>query len=262
MRKSDLIELRKHVVAPKPWERVGPAVALSGLGIALVRLNYPIFGAFDTVVAGWIVVAGAVVALSIATLSVMRQHTMRWRYKISDYLRARLEESFERINCTTDDVSAACAVGTETVGDVCPTFANVLPRFEKNPQIVHCFRRLRGTQSRMCGYFIVYPLTKSADAAVQSGMIRSGPMIKAEHITKTFRNCSALYIAMIFGIDRSSRALVLFELKEFIRRAAELNGRIHRVYGNPTTLDGSRLLHQYGFVPVSDETTILVAQLR
>lgn len=262
MQKGELIELRKRVAVQKPWERVGPAVALSALGLALVRVNYPITASVDTATAGWIIVAGGAVALAIGIVSLVRQRVAPWHSRLSSYVRARFDQSFERMNCTADDVRAACAVGAQAVGDVCPTYANVLPRFEKNPQIVQCFRRVSGKRSNMCGYFIVYPLTKAADAAILSGMIRGGPMIKAEHITKTFRTCSALYIAMIYGQDRYARAFILFVLKEFIQRTAALNGRIVRVYGNPTTLEGSRLLHQYGFVSVSEETSILVAKLR
>lgn len=260
--KPDLAELRQRAPRWKPWERLAPGFAFSALGVALTRIDSPVAFGWNTVAAGWAITCGGTAALVIGLIMIARQQTTNWRSRLASYVRAHFDRTYDRLNCTTDDVRVACAMGSETVGDVCPTYANVLPRFEKNPNIIQCFRQVRGKKSRMCGYFIVYPLTKAADAAILSGMIRNGPMIKAEHVSKRFEQCTALYIAMIHGIDRSSRAFILFCLKELIVHVTSHNPKIQRVYGNPTTLDGARLLDQYGFVPVSAESPLLVAQIR
>jgi len=239
------------------WEKVEPPLAFAALGLTLILVPGFEIGGVSATLVGSVVTLAALVVASWHTGALLIQRTSNARLYLGSLIRIR-DANYDRVSCSEAELRYLCDAGRRAIGNVCPTFENVLPRFHANREIVTAFRRGKsGATSEFCGYFIVYPLTSRADDMIVEGELDGGPAIRAHHLCHRFANASALYIAMIWGVDRKARGVVVYALREFLKKAMTYK-RVRRVYGNATTPDGSRLLAASGFVPLRSGSSIQV----
>lgn len=141
-------------------------------------------------------------------------------------------------------------MGEAMVGPHFPSVEWIKDRGERNPHILRVVRSIRDTGDQICGYLMLYPLTANASRRIQHGTLRSGTDLMPADMCLSFTRARALYIGMIVGEGRMTRAFVLDMLR---RTLLDLRNRSHPivVFGKPATQDGARLLRKFGFKPIS-----------
>lgn len=130
-------------------------------------------------------------------------------------------------------------------------------RFSINPKIITCLYDSEST-IKLIGYFIIYPLTKTAHDKILKGLIRNGREIRDEHICKYFDKASALYIGMVGGVGLHAEGYALNELLETLRVLIR-NKKLKTLFTRGATEDGKRAASIFGFqkMPAPSEISVL-----
>jgi hypothetical protein len=155
---------------------------------------------------------------------------------------------------SSHDINEIVALGVKLVGENHIDGQTLKRRYSINPKIITC---LYSPSRELIGYFIIYPLTKSALNEIVAGSLRNGRDIRDEHLCKRFENAAALYIGMAGGIGMHAEGYVVSELLETLRILTR-NKSVKAIFTRGATQDGIRVANSYGFQKLASPSEISV----
>jgi hypothetical protein len=132
----------------------------------------------------------------------------------------------------------------------------LLRRFARNRQIARSIVRLTSRGPTLCGYYILYPITKQCEELIREGRITKGSEIKLEHICRTFNEGTAVYVSLLYGLDRHARGDVIGMVRKRLSAIAKKNPNLQAVYARPCTDDGLRVVLKYRLAQLDDNPGI------
>lgn len=115
--------------------------------------------------------------------------------------------------------------------------------------------RLNSRHGKLVGFFAIQPLTKEAHELIRKGVIKNGGDFKSEHICKSFKEASAIYIGVILASTIKAKAHVISILKDELKSKIYKNSLL-AIYARPWTADGLRLAKKNNFVSISAKSEI------
>lgn len=130
-------------------------------------------------------------------------------------------------------------------------------RCQINPRLIKCVKvRIEPKdEESLTGYYILYPITKQCEQLIKSGLLAGSQGLQNDHICTSFAQASALYLSVVYGKDRSTRAFLLYLLRRDITEIVTENQNIKCVYTRPCTADGARAAarNQFQAIPANQQ---------
>jgi hypothetical protein len=248
----------------KSEEQSGHALAAISLSFVGIGLTLIIPETFPSWLSGsdWWLRAVWLVCILVAILVVLAPSIILPRTLLS-YLRHvafKGSASLERITDFDDsyvlqsDLDEICNLGRTAIGDNHAQKDLLTCRLQKCPHIIR--KVTHGANTKIQGYYIVYPLTTRGVRRIQTQQVSSGKSLIDSDICTNFRTAKGVYISMIFGRGMVARAAALFHLKTHLRHLRSMNSHLQAFFAKPSTKAGLRLLKKYGFRPIGSETGI------
>jgi hypothetical protein len=123
-----------------------------------------------------------------------------------------------------------------------------LRRYKINTQVIKCVKVKQGIRNNegLTGYYILYPISKECEKLISEGLLVQGRQIEPHHICEDFEQASALYLSLIYGKDKLTRAFLLYLIRRDVTEILNKNENISRVYTRPCTPDGFRIVEKNG----------------
>lgn len=154
------------------------------------------------------------------------------------------------------DIGPVCDLGRSSIGEDHVGTTVLEERLRRNQRALRVLMRSSGDGVELCGYTIVYALTKAADDRLSIGSIRSGRDIRAEHFCPEVGLAACLYVGMVLGKDAHAKVRVKRMLVAEVTTQLADGPAVRRVYGRPASTPGRALLTQFGFWPVVSDDDI------
>ena len=129
-------------------------------------------------------------------------------------------------------------------------------RFFVNPNIVRGLKIISPDSSYIVGFYIMYPITKNCQSKIEKGEITKSDDFSLVDICKDFKISQAIYISLVFAIDRLSKAFLLLKLKEELRSIILKYPNIKTIYVRPVTDDGLRNVERQKFFKMKNSSSL------
>ncbi len=162
--------------------------------------------------------------------------------------------------CSPSDLDEICALGRQEIGDNHVSEDLLRNRVRRCPHLARKLTSSKKADTKIRGYYILYPLTASGINKIDRHLINSGKGLMDKDISCSFKNARAVYISMIFGDNVFSRAAAIFHMKNDLAHLSEMKQAGRKFYAKPSTKHGLRLLRQDGFRPLDRDTGIWVME--
>lgn len=178
--------------------------------------------------------------------------------RVSPKLRDYFVGTFSREYCDAQHVNEVCSLDNS----VLKRFSRIdedflLERLAVNRRIITCVRRKEFSTGILSGFYLVYPLTEDCQELIEAGLIIGSRQITADHITLTFDEASAIYVSMVYGRDRLTRAFVVYSLGQTLSEVITKRKADSTIYTGPNSPEGFHLAERYGFTRMSTNAEIL-----
>ncbi|HSY19642.1 MAG TPA: hypothetical protein VK815_14970 [Candidatus Acidoferrales bacterium] len=112
----------------------------------------------------------------------------------------------------------------------------------------NAFQILKSNKGDIIGFFVVYPLKKSAASSIQRGHL-TGVEIGTEDIAGVFHRAETCYIAIVLGNGgRMAHGYTLAHLHNFCGNL--MRKRAVRFLARPTTSEGLAVVRKHGFTSI------------
>lgn len=135
-------------------------------------------------------------------------------------------------------------------------------RLTVNPDIVRGLKIVSPIDNHILGFFIMYPITKNCASKIERGEILKSDDFSLADICKSFKQCHAIYISLVYAIDLWPKAFVLFKLKEELRLIITKFPNIKTLYVRPVSDDGLRNINRQKFVQMKNSPTLYTLQTK
>lgn len=129
-------------------------------------------------------------------------------------------------------------------------------RFFTNPDIVRGLKIITPIENVIVGFFILYPITKNCQSQIEKGEILKSDDFGLVDICNDFKSSSAIYISLVFAINRYSKAFLLLKLKDELLAVLSRYPNINAIYVRPATEDGLRNILKNKFTRLKNSPTI------
>jgi len=154
-----------------------------------------------------------------------------------------LEYEFLDQYCDSSSIRYICALGDfalEKIAHVSETL--LVERMGINQKIIKYVKIKQEPDDKECltGYYILYPISRECEELLNKGLLAGSSKIKNHHICAGYQQASALYLSMVYGKNRRTRAFLVYLLKRDIAEILSKNGNIKGVYTRPCTPEGVR----------------------
>lgn len=135
-------------------------------------------------------------------------------------------------------------------------------RFFVNPNIVRGLKIISPIDKFILGFFIMYPITKSCKDKIEKGEIQKSDDFSLVDICTNFKIAHAIYISLVFAIDRLSKAFILLKLREELRELIEKYPNIKTIYVRPVTEDGLRNVERQKFIKLKASESLYYQNIK
>ena len=153
----------------------------------------------------------------------------------------------------THEVDTINAFGNEVIGGNHLPDSNIIEqRRKKSPNVIKTVSIINGRAKELVGYYVLYPLTEKITQDILVGDVLNAKQLQLCDITSSFTEASSIYVGMLLGSNRMSKAAIEKILVRDIRNYLELNSGIKYVFAKPASNDGNRITTQNGFVPIDN----------
>jgi hypothetical protein len=130
-------------------------------------------------------------------------------------------------------------------------------RYRKNPSIFYVVRKslpdFRRPVETVVGSFSLIPISKAAKAALDQEAI-TGLDLHSKEIIARRGKPAAVYLSWVLARGYLSKSHTLSLMNEKLKEISKAQSIM--LYAKPSTMDGLRLMQQYGFVPVNPSVSI------
>lgn len=158
------------------------------------------------------------------------------------------EDSF--LAHTTKEINA---FGNEQVpGGHLPSSDIIDLRRKKSPNIIKSISKLDSNKKALAGYYVLYPLNQHITENILSGSILNAKQLQLQDITPKHSQAHSLYIGMLLGKDRISKAVIEAMLIRDIQTYISENKNIKNIFAKAASTDGNRITANKGFRPIEN----------
>jgi hypothetical protein len=167
------------------------------------------------------------------------------------------EKRFRNEYCDTQSIKQLCAFENgilERTANI--NEALLSERHLINQQIIKTILKRDTNDSDLAGFYILYPITSACEKLIEDGEIRNSRQITADHICKDSQPISALYLSMVYGLDRATQGYIIYLLYRDIQKIIRANRAIRFLYVRPVTEAGFRAVTKHNFYPFRQDSGI------
>jgi hypothetical protein len=170
----------------------------------------------------------------------------RSRAYVTDRISALLVEEFDDLPATPAHVRQLCELGTRFAGDRHPPEPLLLRRLTHNPRTIRAVAKST-KPSTVAAYYVIYALNRKGCDDINHGLITSGLQLDLQHLCKSFRKATGIYVSMLVGTDLKAKAWILHLLKYDLGQLRLSATKLKYFFARPGKEDGRRLVSKYHF---------------
>jgi hypothetical protein len=237
---------------------IGLAILSIGIGCLGVK-NLGIVPGLDArqlEMGGIIAGAAGVLLILIAFVLFVLKVFIHARKLTRDAFAKQLEYEFKQFTPSAADLPAIIQLMEDCMGRRRTATLEILSRYQEiNKRFFTCVRK-DVAPHKLEGFILVLPVKKTGHELIERGVIKNGRQFTRDYISKRPSDAYAIYIADLVARSHHSKAFVLYLLKRWIKETYGKDRKLVAIHARPGTPDGMRLIHKYGFSPISDDSEI------
>ena len=158
------------------------------------------------------------------------------------YFRRRYTDRYSDL----ESIEEVCALDGRILESTAHVNAAILSeRHHINERVVKLIRR--NLTSALAGYYILYPISDECEALIEEGRILKSSQITTDHICRLGEPAAALYLSMVYGASKASRAFLIYLLYRDIREMIGENQSLRSIFVRPVTPAGLRAVEKHQF---------------
>ena len=159
--------------------------------------------------------------------------------------------------CDRESIRQLCAFDDRILERIAEVGEQVLlERHATNGQIIKLIRKRLASSGEMAGFYILYPINKECEHQIEQGFITKSRQISTEQICEETTDAAALYISMVYGVDRQVQAYLIYLLYRDIKQIVAARRRIRSLYVRPVTAAGLRAIEKHNFRRLREDSGI------